>query len=165
MRTIEFKSPEFGDLHVGVKEGIIWFSVKDICEALNLDEREVSQELSPDDIYKDIDHDGIPFINFAGLVEKTCVTDAGRRYRRWVISDILPKAFLLLYNESYSPKLEEVLACIKDVITDYPTCAIESNYAEMDLVHYNVEVLSRFYYTMTSGPELNPYFPISPICK
>lgn len=36
---------------------------------------------------------------------------------------------------------KQMIEALKDTITDYPLCAIESDYADMDCVHHNVEAL------------------------
>ena len=36
---------------------------------------------------------------------------------------------------------KQMIEALKDTITDYPLCAIESDYADMDCVHQNVEAL------------------------
>lgn len=53
-------------------------------------------------------------------------------------------------NSFFSPEggdigrlgLSEIISAFQDIITDYPLCAIESDVADMDMVHHNVSILN-----------------------
>lgn len=172
MDTIVFSSPEFGELRITQEKGILLFCISDICQSLNIEDGKALCQLGTGEIFNvgylpENSQSVKLFTSLDGLIDIAGMANysLGRKYRKWVMTDILPKANVLLCNNGNTLKLSEVMACIKDVIIDYPLCAIESDDADMDQVHYNISILSRFYFSMTSGSSTKESNPISPICK
>lgn len=52
---------------------------------------------------------------------------------------------------------KEVLDVLMDVITDYPLCASESDMADMELVHRNVEVLRSLHLALMFQSSFSPF--------
>ena len=93
-----FKNESFGEVRTIVINGEPWFCLKDVCNALALDGKQVNRRLEDGVVSKHPITDNLGRIQMATFVNEDGLYDAildsrkaeARQFRKWVTSEVLP---------------------------------------------------------------------------
>ena len=99
MKIQIFKNECFGEVRTMVINGEPWFCLKDVCNALALDGKQVNRRLEDGVVSKHPITDNLGRIQMATFVNEDGLYDAildsrkaeARQFRKWVTSEVLPQ--------------------------------------------------------------------------
>lgn len=99
MQIQVFNNPEFGNVRVVMKDGVVWFVAADVCRVLELTNPTVALERLDDDEKAKFSL-GLPggdtnVINESGLYALTLTSrkQGAKKFRKWLTSEVVPSIF------------------------------------------------------------------------